>query len=644
MVAASESSPRKNSTPPDRTGQTVPGRDARLVSEALTVRGNEHFGKGLLYRRVPKDPLENIAYRRKWREYGQSSPERAADVVFLCKKDPLWYINTFVWTLDSRKHPSKLPFITYPYQDDAILDIVNLIKTVQASRPKRRDERCIEKSRDMGATWVILAALDWYWRFFSDMKFLLLSRKEEEVDDSAEDKALFQKLDFINKHMPGYLMPPIQRLAMRLKNLENGSSFVGESTNKNAGRSNRVTAIVLDEFAAVENGAEINKATAHVTYCRIFNSTVQGNHTEFSRIRKSGIQKIRMHWSQHPEKNKGLYTSVVGALEQFHLRVLDGDEIPGYPYILDGKVRSPWYDAECLLLPPDVIAQELDIDDAASLRQFFDAGMVDRLLFSSARPAIRAGFVEYDQERCRVRSKPLRDDEEGDLKLWTILGNDNKPDRLHRYGLFADVSAGTGASNSTLVVGDFVTRTKVAELATSKMKPERFARLCMAVGFWFNGLDGPAELMFENNGPTGRMFGDTVLELGYPRLYIRPFKGEFKPEYAGWNSDTNARAAALANLRDALYSGNYSEPSKTCLEEMPHYVYNGPDIVHTGSMQKDPSGAKKNHGDRVIATMMMWMRIGGPAPQTSEDADTEPAEGTFGHRQRESLVNQEEFW
>lgn len=512
-------------------------------------------------------------------------------------------------------------------------------------KKKRRQELLIEKSRDMGATWCIIFALQYLWLFHDDMSFLLLSRKEEEVDDPTEHKALFQKLDFINNHLPGFLIPPTQRLALRLKNLANNSSFGGESTNKNAGRSNRATLILLDEFAAVDNGAQINMATAHTTYNRIFNSTVQAPNTEFSRLRRSGIDKIRMHWSEHPEKNEGLYTSERNKDGEFELRILSDERDPSYQYILDGKLRSPWYDAECKLLAPDVIARELDIDEAAGSKQFFDNAVIDRVKAMHSQAPYRIGNLQYDPKTLQVASSiPFRDDLEGTLKLWTILDERHRPPRQARYRVACDIATGTGASNSVLVVGNLITREKVAEYAFPKIKPEAFARFAMAVGNWFKGLDDCAELIWESNGP-GRIFGDCVLAENYPRFYTRDHKGDFKPEYAGWHSSPETRTVALADYRDALAGGTILERSAATLDECRDFMYVGTEIVHAGSTTDDPSGAKANHGDRVTATMLLWLGVS-KAPQTETEADEEIRPHTLAwrnqqHRRRE---DEEELW
>ncbi len=623
-------------------GLTSKRSEARRTTDLRRVADNYQVGRGPIYSHIPKEALDNVRYRKRWCDYGHEKPEYAEDIRLLCRKDPLWYVNTFVWTFDPRKSPAVLPFITYDFQDTVILRVVDMVLKSVRSKKKRRQELLTEKSRDMGLTWCLLIALHYLWMFHDDMSFLLLSRKEEEVDDPTEHKALFQKLDFINRHLPGFLIPPTQRLKLRLKNLSNNSSFGGESTNSNAGRSNRATLILLDEFGVVENGGQINQATAHTTYNRIFNGTVQAGANEFNKLRKGPIEKIRIHWSQHPEKNQGLYTSQRDDAGEFQLKVIDGEFDPKYKYVLDGKLRSPWYDAECdALNDPALIARELDIDDAGGGKQFFEDSVIDRVRALHSQPPWRVGNVQHDPKTMRVaESIPFRDDLEGTTKLWCVLDSKGRPPRQGRYRVACDIATGTGASNSVLVVGNLVTREKVAEYAFPKIKPEAFARFAMTVGYWFSGLDDCAELVWEANGP-GRIFGDLVLEQAYPRFYTREHKGAFRPEHAGWYSDPEERSSALANYRDLLSSGAIYERSSATLDECRDFIYKGTEIIHSGSTTDDPSGAKANHGDRVTATMLLWLDAA-KTPQTLEEADDEIRPYTLAWRNERSRRQNED--
>ena len=101
----------------------------------------------------------------------------------------------------------------------------------------------------MGVSWMALIVMDWEWRFHDGRSFMLVSRKEDLVDDTQNDDCLFAKLDFIDKYLPNWLVPTQSRTHLNKTNLETGSRFKGESTTGSIGVGGRNTAILLDEFA-----------------------------------------------------------------------------------------------------------------------------------------------------------------------------------------------------------------------------------------------------------------------------------------------------------------------------------------------------------------------------------------------------------
>lgn len=217
-------------------------------------------------------------------------------------RDLLFYVNVFGWTYNPKNtHVSRIPFVTWPYQDDAFRKMEEAIDSGH--------DAVIEKSRDMGASWMMLTLFQHRWQFRPLQSFLMMSRKEDLVDESGNSDSLFWKLDFLLEHQPNWLRPQFQRNQMSLVNLENKSIISGETTNQNAGRGGRRTAVLIDEAAAIPKLVDVDAATADVTDCRFWNSTPMGrNH--FYRLRcNKDARIIRLHWSQHPLKARGLYTS-----------------------------------------------------------------------------------------------------------------------------------------------------------------------------------------------------------------------------------------------------------------------------------------------------------------------------------------------
>ena len=550
-------------------------------------------------RYVPKDLKENLEWRKRIFQRVLEDPSYANVIRNACATDPIFYCNGFVYTFDPRlagnNQSGKLPFILYPFQRDGLLEIFDAIGN---------HDLLIEKTRDMGASWLNLFAFEYLWHFKKLMSFLIVSRDAFCVDASDNPKSLFWKLDFIHENLPTWLMPvgfvkKEHRLKFHLKNPETKSVIDGEATTSDIGRGDRRTAILLDEFAAVEQGYKVLSSTRDVTRSRIFNSTPQGINNAYYKIRETNIKRLRFFWTEHPEKIKGLYR----ADDKGNLEILDKKGYPeGYEPVLDGKwdPRSPWLDIQDERAATDQeIFQEVMIDYLGSGHQYFIQDLVQESIRKNARNYLLIGDLEYDS----LTSEPVgfREREKGRLKLWVALDREGVLSREHKYVLGCDVSAGTGNSNSTGCGYDITTYEKVLEYANPYILPEEFAKQMVAIARWLHN----AYLVWESNGP-GLQFSSRVQECRYGNIYFRKMeeaiskKQTLKP---GWHSAKETKGLLIGSYREAVQGSKIINTSKIALEECLEYVYNIQGLPeHSRENNKeDPSGAKHNHGDRVIA-------------------------------------------
>jgi hypothetical protein len=552
----------------------------------------------------------NLAFRLRVLKACQNN-EDARDAYFaMSSRDPLFYVNTFVWTYDPRRLPLEpnIPFITYEFQDVAIDDVL------WCTWNKR--DLLIEKSRDQGASWILAVTDDWCWRFKRGYSSLLGSRNEQYVDNPSNPKSLFWKIDYIRNNLPGWFLAAsrYKRIYLSYENKVTGSTISGESTTGDFARGGRWTKIGLDEFAAVEpDGQKVLNATRDATKCRIFNSTHQGTHTAFYRMTKTKIKKLQLHWSLHPVKQIGLYYSKDGQLvlcdKEFKGPVTDYEgntyQFPEeYPFRLDGKLRSPYYDyEEDRTGHPVEIAQELDMDPLAAATQFFASEIKDRIEKEDCRPALLEGRLEYDEETL----EPIEFIEEagGPLKLWILLGADGQPDQYLDVAAGIDISTGTGASNSASCWGDLLTKEKIAEYVDPYITPEEFAKLTVAMAKWFNN----AYLIWDGGG-VGGIFGKTVIENGYRNFYYqrqeeRLFQAD--SDKPGFFLNPKPKKTLLGLYRKALKDRTFIQRSKDSNDETMEFVYTTRGTVEHASEYNnvDPSGAKDSHGDRVVADALL---------------------------------------
>ena len=547
-------------------------------------------------RLCPRTLKANCQFRRKLHYLALRDPAWRTDIWIMCKRDLLFFINFALFIFEPRPEVSRigvLPWVTWPYQDRAL-------RQIEAGLGKRDLE--IYKSRDMAGTWMCLAVMFHQWLFHSRKSFLLASRKEDLVDDPGNMKALLPKCDFMYEHLPLWMKPQIVRKDLHFLNGETRSLIAGESTNKNLGRGDRLTAIFLDEFAAVENSFEIIAATTDATDCRIYNSTPQGSGNAYYKIHADKLAEIvDLPWWDHPRKRMGLYQSKLGVLE-----ILDKEYVfpTNYKFLLDGRLRSPWYDEARRKSPSDMIAdQELDRSFNAFGAQFFNQGDLDRIKLTTIMPVIAQG---------EVNDGKFVEQDDGHLKLWIGVDVYGQVQAQSRYVVSADIAAGTGSSNSVIVVVDRGTGAKVAEYANAYVTPQETADMALTLCRMFAGQEEGAFLVWEANGP-GLTFSKRVLDSGYRNFYWRPVnegsvfeKRSTVPGFwttGGGKGSSGSKKTLFFDYKDALVSGRFVERSITALHEHSEYKYM-PDgtIEHVGARSGlDPSGAKDNHGDRVMA-------------------------------------------
>lgn len=256
--------------------------------------------------KFPKEYAANVEYRLRLMMKLVNNRKMQLIVNDLCKEDILFWINTFCATYNPRKNPSNIPFITYKYEDDLILDIVESIKN--------QKDLLIDKSRDMGVTWCVLLVFTWFWQFHGEgYDFLLGSRKEQYIDGIGNMDTLMEKVRFLIRNQPRWMRPEgfdwkRDSNYMKIVNPESKATITGEATNANFSRSGRRRSIFFDEFAFWETDAEAWRASADSTNCRIVVSTPCGFNNQFAKLRHSGSIPVRsLHWKLHPEKDQAWY-------------------------------------------------------------------------------------------------------------------------------------------------------------------------------------------------------------------------------------------------------------------------------------------------------------------------------------------------
>jgi len=557
--------------------------------------------------KVPKDPVKNLVWRAELLKKAVEDKGLQTALYTAASKSVLFWMNTFAFTYriqDSdtagKRRQAKnahIPFVTWDIQDTHILAIEDAIDNAY--------DLLTDKTRDMGASWTHIAVFHHQWLFRKGRKFLEMSRVETDVDGADNPRCLFVKHDYINKWLPAWMLPRIDRTRMHLVNLSNGSRIDGESSNKAAGSGDRCHALLMDEFAKMENAEKIKAATADVTPCRLANSTPWGAGTAYSKWRLSGqVKVVPLPWYEHPEKGVGRYCRQ--------------DEETG-----KWQIRSPWYDEQCRIRTPQEVAQEIDMDHIGSGDVVFDAAMVEQHKRMYGKSACAKRTIDFKKTipnadiQNFLRGKDLdglerRGAPSGPLHIWARLV-DGRLDQRLTYVLACDISKGQGASNSTLTVLCRETGEKVAEWASANAPEHEFARIACAIGLWVGGGGGRnlPLLGWEANGP-GHVFGREIVQTyKYPNFWVDRQVGaitEKKSGRYGWTSSREKKALVIGTYHRALTHGGFINPSLKALDECLMYVHYEGGGLGPAALVSESTTARAVHGDRVIADALAnWM-------------------------------------
>ena len=247
------------------------------------------------------------------------------------KTHPVEAIEHWVTTYDPRNvgsdKPAYMPFVLFPKQKEYILWLWD--------RLEWKEDGIVDKSRDMGMTWVSVAFAWWLWTFHPGAAVSFGSRKADLVDKIGDPKSILEKFRQIMKYLPKEMRPlgwkPKDDASyMKIVNPENGSVVAGEAGTE-IGRGGRSTMYFIDEAAFLEEPDRVERALSENSTCRIDVSTPNGTGNPFFRKRFSGNYEIfTFHWTNDPRKSQA------------------------------------WYDAKKKKLEPHVLAAEVDIDYEAS--------------------------------------------------------------------------------------------------------------------------------------------------------------------------------------------------------------------------------------------------------------------------------------
>jgi len=359
-----------------------------------------------------------------------------------CAQDPVYFMKKYYWI----QHPQRgrIQFNLYPFQEGVL------------NQFKKNKYSIVNKSRQLGISTLVSAYSLWLMLFNKDKNILCIATKQETA------KNMVTKVKFAYDNLPSWLqLKAIENNKLSLK-LANGSQIKAIGATGDAGRSEAVSLLLLDEAAFIEGIDEIF-ASAQQTLATggqcIAISTPYGTGNWFHRTfiggeeGKNGFISIKLPWTVHPERTQ------------------------------------KWRDEQDAILGLRNAAQECDCDFSTSGDTVIEPDILNWYIQTfQAEPIAKGGF-------------------DGNLWKWEY------PDYSKNYVVVADVARGDGKDYSACHVIDVLEAKQVAEYK-GQVGTRDYGHMLVALATEYNEA-----LLVIENANIGWDTVQTVVDRGYRNMY-----------------------------------------------------------------------------------------------------------------------------
>ena len=456
--------------------------------------------------------------------------------IIKCGQDPVYFMNKYL----KIQHPLKglINFNTFPFQDDCVKDF--------------NDHRfnIILKSRQLGLSTLVAAYAVWQSVFYKEKNILIIATK------LAVAQNFIRKVKTYIKSMPNWLLVPTVTANNKQQiEFSNGSQIKAVPTSEDAGRSEALSLLIVDEAAFVRNFDELWMGlypTLSTGGRAILLSTPNGVGGQYHEIYTKAIRKenefnfIKLMWDVHPERDDN------------------------------------WFEKETKNMSQKQVAQELLCDFASSGDTFLSNEVLENLRIMSKMPIEKSG-------------------PNNNIWYWEY------PLEGVNYVVSCDIARGDSGDYSTFHAINTKTMTISAEFK-GKIPPDQFAVVVYDLARRFNN----ALVCPENNA-----YGYTMLvklgDLNYKNIYFSSEKEKYRYLYgeagnlgkAGFNTSKESRDKILANFEDSLRNNLIKTYSSRLYSELKTFIWNGKKIT-----------AMKGYNDDLIMSLAIGAWIAGSNSST----------------------------
>jgi hypothetical protein len=211
-----------------------------------------------------------------------------------CATDPVHFMKKYCKIQHPKK--GKIPFHLYEFQEKTLWQL------------RDHDYNIILKSRQLGISTLTAGYALWLMTFFADKNILVIATKQEVA------KNLVLKVKVMYENLPSWLRnETVEQNKLSLR-FTNGSQIKATSSSGDAGRSEALSLLIVDEAAFISNVGEIwtsSQQTLATGGGAIILSTPNGTGNFFHKTwvdaetnPMSKFHPIKLHWTVHPERNQ----------------------------------------------------------------------------------------------------------------------------------------------------------------------------------------------------------------------------------------------------------------------------------------------------------------------------------------------------
>jgi len=458
-----------------------------------------------------------------------SRQQQVAEII-KCGKDPSYFMKKYCKIQHQLR--GLIPFDTYDFQDDCV-------KAFQEHR-----FNIVLKSRQLGLSTVSAAYCVWYAIFKKDKNILVIATK------------LATAINFIKKvktmldGLPPWLLLTKFEPTKQAIRFTNGSTITAVPTSPDAGRSEALALLIVDEAAFIRDFDEIWTSlypTLSTGGSAIILSTPNGVGGQYYKLwvgAESGsndFNPIRLLWWTHPEHDQ------------------------------------EWFDKETKNLPKRKVAQEFLCDFISSGDTFLQPNDLERLRELISPPIQKVGH-------------------QNGVWIW------RNPEVGKKYVLSADIARGDAADFSTFHIIDHESCEVCAEFM-GKIPPDKFADVLAEYGRMYNDA-----LICPEQNTFGYFTCVKLRDMGYPKLYYQGTQGdvfEYKstdPDaIPGFSTQLKTRNQILAKLEELIRNGRLVSHSQRLYDQFQAFVWNG----------SKAQAAKDAHDDLIMSVAIgSWLVAG----------------------------------